>query len=78
MVQAVVDVDDVDRGIAERKRFGVGDDERDVQAVAPRPLARLEDDAERDVREDDACPCARKELGIDSGASADRQRGGAG
>ncbi len=49
MVKAIVDVDNVDRSIPKRKGIGVGDDERELEAEAPRSLAGLEDDAERDV-----------------------------
>ena len=40
-----MDVDEVDRCVAEWKRLGIRDDERKVDTESPRPLAGLKHDA---------------------------------
>jgi SAM-dependent methyltransferase len=49
VMEAIVDVDDVDGPVAKWKGLGVGDDQRHLEAEPPRPLASLEENAYRDV-----------------------------
>jgi len=77
VVQAVVDVDEVERAILERQLLGVGDHGNDVQAVAASALPHPTGGAERDVCRDDARARAGEQLRVHSGAAADRQRAAA-
>src|SRR5215208_1638486 len=78
VVETVVDVDDVERGVRERQVLGVGDYRRQVDAVAARAFARAAGRTQRNVRADDPRTSPREQLGLHSRATTHRQHRRAG